>query len=59
MIPLTDETTKQAVTLCSPDGGERVPGSGREVLVVENGGCAQKAPRLSKVTLSFAARPSP
>lgn len=54
VIPLTDETTKQPVTLCSPDGVERVSGSEREVLVVENGGCAAQAPRLIQVTLSSA-----
>jgi sugar lactone lactonase YvrE len=54
VITLTDEITKQPVTLCSPDGVERVPGSARDVLVVENGGCATKTPRVVKVTLSFA-----
>jgi sugar lactone lactonase YvrE len=40
------------VTLCSPDGLERVPGSPNALIVVENGGCASKAPRLSLIELA-------
>jgi sugar lactone lactonase YvrE len=39
------------VTLCSPDGVERVPGSKNALVVVENGGCASKTPRVVEVTL--------
>ena len=42
-----------AVTLCSPDGLERVPGSPDALIVVENGGCASKTPRLAEVKLSL------
>jgi hypothetical protein len=43
--------TGQPVTLCNPDGVERVPGSKNRLLVVENGGCLAKAPRVVEVTL--------
>ena len=42
-----------AVTLCSPDGLERVPGSPDALIVIENGGCASKTPRLAEVKLSL------
>lgn len=51
VIPLVDAKTRAPVTLCSPDGLERVPGSPRALIVVENGGCAAKTPRISEVTL--------
>lgn len=41
------------VTLCSPDGVELVPGSKDTVVVVENGGCASKTPRLAEVKLAL------
>lgn len=41
------------VTLCSPDGVELVPGSKDTVVVVENGGCASKAPRIAEVKLAL------
>jgi len=48
---LSDEKDKHPVTLCSPDGLERVPGSKNQLVVVENGGCAEKTPRIVEVTL--------
>jgi sugar lactone lactonase YvrE len=50
-IPLVDTVTRAPVTLCSPDGVERVPGSNDTLVVVENGGCTSKAPRVVEVTL--------
>ncbi|HWO08815.1 MAG TPA: hypothetical protein VNN80_05025 [Polyangiaceae bacterium] len=41
------------VTLCSPDGLERVPGSPNALIVVENGGCPSKAPRIAEVALAL------
>ena len=38
--------------LCSPDGVELVPGSKNAVVIVENGGCDSKTPRLVEVTLA-------
>lgn len=51
LIALTDPQTSAPVTLCSPDGVERVPGSGDKLVVVENGGCPAKQPRIIEVTL--------
>jgi sugar lactone lactonase YvrE len=51
-LALTDEKTHAPMTLCSPDGVELVPGSKNAVVVVENGGCDSKAPRLVEVTLA-------
>ena len=51
VIPLVDAQTKAPVTLCSPDGLELVPGSTDRLIVVENGGCTAKTPRISEVTL--------
>jgi len=51
VIPLVDAATRAPVTLCSPDGLELVPGSSDKLIVVENGGCAAKTPRISEVTL--------
>jgi sugar lactone lactonase YvrE len=50
-LKLVDAQTRAAVTLCSPDGLERPPNSQNQLVVVENGGCAAKAPRISEVTL--------
>ena len=50
VIALSDAQGAQ-VTLCSPDGVELVPGAPDSVVVVENGGCASKAARLSEVKL--------
>jgi hypothetical protein len=52
VIPLVDATTQSPVTLCSPDGVERVPASADSILVVENGGCPAQSPRIVQVTLS-------
>ena len=41
------------VTLCSPDGVELVPGSKDTVVVVENGGCTSKTPRIAEVKLAL------
>jgi hypothetical protein len=41
----------QPETLCSPDGLARLPGSNDEIVVVENGGCQSKAPRVAVVKL--------
>jgi hypothetical protein len=51
VIPLVDAQTRAPVTLCSPDGLELVPGTSDKLIVVENGGCNAKAPRISEVTL--------
>jgi sugar lactone lactonase YvrE len=51
VIPLVDAQTRAPVTLCSPDGLELVPGSSNKLIVVENGGCSTKAPRISEITL--------
>ncbi|HTV23128.1 MAG TPA: hypothetical protein VMG12_30780 [Polyangiaceae bacterium] len=51
VIPLVDAQTKAPVTLCSPDGLELVPGTKDKLIVVENGGCNAKTPRISEVTL--------
>lgn len=51
VIPLVDAQTRAPVTLCSPDGLELVPGSSNQLIVVENGGCSAKTPRISEVTL--------
>jgi sugar lactone lactonase YvrE len=53
LIALTDEHGQGPVSLCSPDGVERVPGSQDELVVVENGGCAAKQPRIVKVTVQL------
>jgi sugar lactone lactonase YvrE len=52
-IDLVDAATQAPVRLCSPDGLERVPGSTDTLVVVENGGCDSKAPRISQVTLKL------
>jgi sugar lactone lactonase YvrE len=51
-LTLVDAQTRAPVTLCSPDGLERPPGTKDRLVVVENGGCAAKAPRISEVTLA-------
>lgn len=51
VIALFDAQTRAPVTLCSPDGLERAPSSANDLIVVENGGCAAKAPRISQITL--------
>jgi hypothetical protein len=51
VIQLVDAQTQAAVSLCSPDGLERPPGTSNKLIVVENGGCAAKAPRISEITL--------
>jgi len=51
LIALTDPQTQAPATLCSPDGVERVPGSKDKLVVVENGGCPAKQPRIVEVTL--------
>jgi sugar lactone lactonase YvrE len=51
VIALTDVQTHEPVSLCSPDGVERVPGSTDQLVVVENGGCAAKQPRIVEVTV--------
>ncbi|MEO8178411.1 MAG: hypothetical protein ABI895_06215 [Deltaproteobacteria bacterium] len=51
LIALTDAQTQAPATLCSPDGVERVPGSKDKLVVVENGGCPAKQPRIVEVTL--------
>ncbi len=53
VISLVDAQTRAPVTLCSPDGLERVPGSDSTLIVVENGGCSSKTPRISEVTLAL------
>jgi sugar lactone lactonase YvrE len=50
-IELRREGSDKPLTLCSPDGLARVPGSKNKLVVVENGGCAEKAPRIIEVTL--------
>ena len=52
LIALTDAQTQAPASLCSPDGVERVPGSKDKLVVVENGGCPAKLPRIIEVTLS-------
>lgn len=52
IIKLTDAKTSKPMTLCSPDGLALVPGSKNKIIVVENGGCEAKAPRVIEVTLS-------
>ena len=52
LIALTDPQTQAPASLCSPDGVERVPGSKDKLVVVENGGCPAKLPRIIEVTLS-------
>jgi hypothetical protein len=51
LIALTDPQTHAPASLCSPDGVERVPGSKDKLVVVENGGCPAKLPRIIEVTL--------
>jgi hypothetical protein len=51
LIALSDASSQQPIELCSPDGVERVPGSQDKVVVVENGGCPAKQPRIVEVTL--------
>jgi sugar lactone lactonase YvrE len=51
LISLTDEQTQGPASLCSPDGVERVPGSTDKLVVVENGGCPAKQPRIVEVTV--------
>jgi len=51
LISLTDTQSREPVSLCSPDGVERVPGSTNQLVVVENGGCAAKQPRIVEVTV--------
>ena len=51
LIGLTDEQTHGPASLCSPDGVERVPGSNDKLVVVENGGCPAKQPRIVEVTV--------
>ncbi|MEY2935250.1 MAG: hypothetical protein RL033_5999 [Pseudomonadota bacterium] len=51
LIALSDASSQQPIELCSPDGVERVPGSQDKVVVVENGGCPTKQPRIVEVTL--------
>ena len=53
LIALSDASTREPVELCSPDGVERVPGSQHKVVVVENGGCPAKQPRIVEVTLQL------
>jgi sugar lactone lactonase YvrE len=53
VIALVDAHTRAPVTLCSPDGLERAPGVENTLIVVENGGCASKTPRISEVTLAL------
>jgi hypothetical protein len=53
VISLVDAQTRAPVTLCSPDGLERAPGVENTLIVVENGGCASKTPRISEVTLAL------
>lgn len=50
-IPLTLSGATESETLCSPDGLARLPGQ-NAVLVVENGGCEAKAPRIAVIELS-------
>jgi sugar lactone lactonase YvrE len=52
-LSLSDAQSHAPVTLCSPDGLERVPGSADTLVVVENGGCSSKTPRISQVTLTL------
>jgi sugar lactone lactonase YvrE len=52
-LSLSDAQTQAPVSLCSPDGLERVPGSADTLVVIENGGCSSKTPRISRVTLSL------
>jgi sugar lactone lactonase YvrE len=51
VIALIDEQTHGPASLCSPDGVERVPGSSDKLVVVENGGCPAKQPRIVEVTV--------
>jgi sugar lactone lactonase YvrE len=51
VINLVDAETRAPVSLCSPDGLERPPGTSNKLVVIENGGCAAKTPRVSEVTL--------
>jgi sugar lactone lactonase YvrE len=51
VIALIDEQTHGPASLCSPDGVERVPGSSDKLVVVENGGCPAKQPRIIEVTV--------
>jgi sugar lactone lactonase YvrE len=51
VIDLVDAATRAPVTLCSPDGLDRPPGTQRILVVVENGGCTAKTPRISEITL--------
>jgi len=53
LIALTDPQTQAPASLCSPDGVERVPGSKDKLVVVENGGCPAKLPRIIEVTLTL------
>ncbi len=41
------------VALCSPDGMARVPGSSTDLVLVENGGCEAKVPRVSVISMRF------
>lgn len=50
-IPLTRSGGTEAISLCSPDGLSRLPGQ-NAVVVVENGGCDAKAPRIAVIELS-------
>lgn len=52
-LVLSDAQTQAPVSLCSPDGLERLPGSADTLVVVENGGCATKTPRISQVSLTL------
>jgi len=51
LIALQDPQASAPVILCSPDGVERVPGSSDKLVVVENGGCPAKQPRIIEVTV--------
>jgi len=51
LIALSDAHSNAPISLCSPDGVERVPGSTDKLVVVENGGCPAKQPRIVEVTV--------
>lgn len=53
VISLVDAQTHAPLTLCSPDGLERAPGRENTLIVVENGGCSSKTPRISEITLAL------
>jgi len=52
VITLSDDDDED-VSLCGPDGLLTVPGSNTDIVVIENGGCANPEPRIARITLDL------